>query len=237
VIIKIESWLQTNESGRPRLVAAAKDIITALVSKRPNYANWRGLPRCVEICPAYLSKNKDYSPQTSRNAWSELKDIVGWNELPRKQVRRTITKLGFQPRKPKYGHRYGTHLFISGSVWRELKKLCFRLGLLKSKRAKPIVTSIINNTNNTTTKKELSPLTPQGEKRQSRRGRVDHPKYNQDWKSLSYRLKVRRLLFYTMEKESLKSSRNIDKGNGVSLREDNWGPLAAFRVCHKLVTG
>jgi len=230
VIVEIERWLQTNESDRPRLVEAAKDIIIALVSKRPNYANWRGLPRCVEICPSYLSKNKNYSPQTSRNAWSALKDIVGWSQLPRKQVRRTITKLGFQPRKPKYGHRYGTHLFISGSVWRELKKLCFRLGLLKNKRAKPIVTSIINNTNNTTTKKELSPPAPQRGTRQSRKGRVKHPKYNQDWKSLSYRGKVKRLLFYTMQKETLKESRNTEGNNGVALYEDNWGPLAAFRV-------
>jgi hypothetical protein len=233
VIVEIERWLQTNEADRPRLVEAAKDIITALVSKRPNYANWRGLPRCVEICPAYLSKNKDYSPQTSRNAWSALKGIVGWNQLPRKQVRRTITKLGFQPRKPKYGHRYGTHLFISGSVWRELKKLCFRLGLLKNKCAKPIVTSINNNNNTTTTKKELSPQAPQGGIRQGRKGRVRHPKYNKDWKSLSYRCKVKRLLFYTMEKEALKASRNIGVDNGPALYEDNWGPLAAFRVYPK----
>ena len=225
MIEKLTKWLEQN-SGRPALVHAAQDILVALSTKYPLFANHPGLPRCVEICPAYLAKHKPYSNQTSRNAWIALKKIIGWSQLEsRRKIKQTILKLGFTARQLASGQRYGTHVFVAARDWRQIKNLCKSLGLVATKRAKPIVTSISIYTNNNS---NLSPHTPQRGARQSR-DRIKNPKSNPDWKFLSKKDKLIQLLFYTMQKENRKFSKK-SKQLGNSKYEDNWGPLAAFRV-------
>jgi hypothetical protein len=225
MIEKLKNWMDEN-STRPALLHAAKDILVAISQKYPLFANHPGLPRCVEVCPAYLSKHKPYSNQTSRNAWIELRKIIGWDQLSsRRKIKSSICKLGFTARKLSPGKRYGTHVILAATHWRELKELCKRLGLLQKKAAKRIVTSIsiYNNNNN-----NLSPQTPKKGVRQNR-GRVPHPKNNPEWKLLSRKDKLIQLLFYTMQKEESRSRRKTDDKT-ISKYEDNWGPLAAFRV-------
>lgn len=122
--LAVANWVKSNEQIRPSLVRAGKVIIYKLLSHMPLNAPCLPLDRCIELSPSYIAKVADTSPQTARNAWLELRVILGWRELStRARIGKTLERIGYEPRWPSGGRRWGTHVFVFSKLYTALQSI------------------------------------------------------------------------------------------------------------------
>ena len=122
--LAVANWIKVNEKLRPNLVRAGKVIIYKLLSHIPLSAPCLPLDRCVELSPSYIAKVAETSPQTARNAWMELRVLLGWKELStRAKIGNTLKRIGYEPRYPSGGRRWGTHVFIFSKLYAAVQSI------------------------------------------------------------------------------------------------------------------
>lgn len=220
--LAVADWIKSNEATRPNLVKAGKVIIYKLLSHMPLNAPCLPLDRCIELSPSYIAKVAETSPQTARNAWLELRVLLGWKELStRSKIGNTLKRIGYEPRWPSGGRRWGTHVFIFSRLYTAVQSISEWLQrsgrylgvscVPENQKIDSAIVRIVNcklSNTNINLDNNSPPCSPPRAKRKPRDENRRNPWRRKDWASKSIKEQMGELFTFMVKMDEKKLSPN-----------------------------
>jgi hypothetical protein len=216
----VADWIKANEQKKPNLVRAGKVIIYKLLSHVPLNAPCLPLDRCIELSPSYIAKVAETSPQTARNAWLELRVLLGWRELSaRAKIGKTLERIGYEPRWPSGGRRWGTHVFLFSKLYSAIQSISEWLQrsgryigiscVPENQKIESSIVRIVNdklNNPNVDLDKNSSPCSPPRSKRKPRDETNRSPWRRKGWAAKGRKEQMGELFSFMIKMDEKKSS-------------------------------